>query len=100
MKWGNFLAISTEEQLKDLGVAAQDSDNLLRSIFSEASESAKELELPKTKSESKEPASNPDEPAQKSDFVVGEVCFTKVLKANHKEGDEKWVSARITNVNR
>jgi len=100
MKWGNFLAISTEEQLKELGVTPQDSDSLLRSILSEVCETAKEVELPKTKSEVKEPTSDPEELEQKFDFKVGEICFTRVLKIGNKDGKEKWVSARVTNINK
>jgi len=100
MKWENFLATSTEEQLKKLGVAPQDADVLLRAILSEACETAKEVELPKSKPESKEHASDGNELERKLDFEVGEDCFTRVLKISDTDGEEKWVSARVTNVNK
>ena len=31
---------------------------------------------------------------------MGENCYTKVLKIGDKDGDEKWVSARVTNINK
>jgi len=98
MKWGNFLAICTAGQLEKLGIAPKDADNLLNSILSEACDTAKEVELPKSEPEHKEPAPDLDKPARKLDFEVGESCFTRVLK-NSQDGEEKWVSARVTNVN-
>jgi len=99
MKWGTFLSISTTKQLEKLGIATVDADNLLRSILSEVCETAKEVDLPISKPERKEAASESDEPARKLDFEVGETCFTRVLKYSNKDGKEKWVSARVTNVN-
>jgi len=99
MKWETFLGISTEQQLKELGIAPQDVDNLLRSILSEACETAKKVDLPQSKPGYKAPASKPNESDQKSDFAVGDSCFTRVLKFGDQDGDEKWVSARVTNVN-
>jgi len=99
MNWATFLAISTTEQLEKLGIAPLVADKLLRSILSEAREIAKEVELTKSEPERKESASDSNEAARKLDFEVGDTCFTRVLKTSNKDGEEKWVSARVTNVN-
>jgi len=98
MQWTNFLAISTEEELWKLGVAPEDTDNLLRSILSEACETAKKVELPESKQAAKISVTDSVEPEHKMDFEVGESCFTRVL--DDKDGEEKWVSAKITTVNK
>merc|ERR1712186_183453 len=40
----------------------------------------------------------PEKPAVKADFAVGENCFTKMLAMNSK-GGEKWLMAKVTHVN-
>jgi len=100
MKWEIFLTISTEEQLKELGVAPEDTDNLLRFILSESCQTEKKVELPERNQDQKELSSNFVKPEQKLDFEVGESCYTRVLKPGDKDGEDLWVSARITNINK
>jgi len=87
MKWEDFLTISIW-QIRELGVSASDEQKLLVSIVKEA-EGEREQ-----KTESK--------PKAKTDFAVGENCFTMVCEkaADEKESDQqKWLKARITHVN-
>jgi len=85
MSLEDFFAISSKGKLIELGVLPKDATLLLNAILKERGE-----------------VGIPDKPlappANKADFDVGENCYTKIVMANNK-GGEKWLNARVTNVN-
>jgi len=83
--WEEFSAISSKGKLIELGVIPKDATLLLNAIIKERGENGITDKL-------FEP------PSFKADFDVGENCYTKVVMANVK-GGEKWLNARVTNVN-
>jgi len=101
MKWETFMAISSEERLQELGVLPRHALSLLGAIHLEASplEAAKAVALPASKPDREVPASKQSDPGPKSDFEVGEHCFTKVVKTTGEKDVERWLNARVTNVN-
>jgi hypothetical protein len=82
MSWEDFISISTKGALIELGVLPNDATLLLPAILKERGNDGK---------------SDKPLPEEKADFEVGENCYTVVL-ASGKDG-EKWLNARITNVN-
>jgi len=82
MSWEDFISISTKGRLIELGVLPNDATLLFSAISKERGNGG---------------ISNKPLPEKKVDFEVGENCYT-VLLTTGKEG-EKWLSARITNVN-
>jgi len=100
IKYEEFIEISSEARLLELGVFPRDTQSLLDSIRLEASrlEEAKAVVLPISKPDREIPVSIPNELGRKPDFEVGEHCFTKVVKSGEKD-EERWLNARVTNVN-
>jgi len=82
MSWDNFTSIATKGRLIELGVLPKEAPLLLNAIAKEQGAN-ENLEKPVEK---------------KSDFDAGENCYTKILAPNSK-GGEKWLNARVTNVN-
>lgn len=76
MTMENFMAIDTKWKLIDIGVIPKHSEILLNEILKDQEK----------------------KPAPKADFEVGENCYTKMMLVNSK-GGEKWLNARVTNVN-
>jgi len=85
MSWDDFFAISTKGRLIELGVLPKDASYLLTAISLERGEDG----IPDKPLES---------PPIKADFEVGENCYTKVVMTSNA-GGEKWLNARVTNVN-
>jgi len=85
MPMQDFMAIKTKEKLIEIGVIPKHSEILLTEILQNAYQVS--VKLPE-----------PEKPAPKADFEVGENCFTKMMLVNSKDG-EKWLNARVTNVN-
>jgi len=83
MSWEDFSSISTKGRLIELGVLPKEATLLLNAILKERGADG---------------ADNPVEPEKKSDFDIGENCYTKMVAPNSK-GGEKWLNARVTNVN-
>jgi len=83
MSWEDFISISTKGRLIELGVLPNDATLLFSAISKERGNDGK---------------SNKPLPEKKADFEVGENCYT-VLLSSGKDG-EKWLNARITNVNK
>jgi len=86
----DFFSIATRGRLIELGVLPKDAHLLLNAIVEEREKdtSGKPLESPIEK------------PKKKADFDVGENCYTKVVTSSSKNGEkEKWLNARVTNVN-
>jgi len=85
MAMKDFMAIDTKGKLIDVGVIPKHSEILLNEILKdpyERSPKVPQLEIP----------------APKADFEIGENCYTKMMLVNSK-GGEKWLNARVTNVN-
>jgi len=85
MTMTEFLAINTKGRLIDLGVSPNQSEILLNEILQDPYE--KPQKVPQL-----------EKSPQKADFEVGEHCYTKMMLMNSK-GGEKWLNARVTNVN-
>jgi len=83
MSWEDFIGIGSKGQLIELGVIPKHAHSLLLGILQEA--------------ENGDDKPNNDKQERKADFEVGENCFTKVLE--NDKGSEKWLNARITEVN-
>jgi len=86
MSTEDFFSISTKGRLIELGVLPKDAQLLLNAILKERGEDG-------TQDKPLGP------PPIKSDFDVGENCYTKVMMSSNK-GGEKWLNARVTNVNK
>jgi len=82
MSWEEFSKIRSKGRLIELAVIPKHAEQLLDAII-------------RATGESNEPAKQ-DKPEQKSDFNVGENCFTKLLT---KDEADKWLNARITEIN-
>jgi len=80
MDWDKFLSISSKGRLIELGVFPQHAQPLLLAIIGMTGRGS------------------PSEPVKKTDFEVGENCYTKVV-ATSNQGDEKWLNARVTHIN-
>jgi len=81
----DFFAISSKGRLIELGVLPKNAALILDAILKERGDDGKQ--------------DKPLEPPPfKSDFEVGENCFTKIVMQSNK-GGEKWLNARVTNVN-
>jgi len=92
MTMKDFLGIATRAKLIEIGVLPNHAEPLLTEILKEAYQPpAVSEQLPK-------PEPEPEMPAVKADFAVGENCFTKMLLMNSK-GGEKWLNAKVTHVN-
>jgi len=85
MSWEDFIKISTKGRLIELGVIPKHAELLLAALA--------KLNSPGTDESEKKSA-----PERKSDFEVAENCFTRVVMPADK-GGEKWLNARITEVN-
>jgi len=85
MTMKDFMAINTQGTLIDLGVSPNHSHILLNEILLGSYE--KPQKVPQV-----------EKPPPKADFEVGENCYTKMMLVNSK-GGEKWLNARVTNVN-
>jgi len=83
MPWEEFSAISSKGKLIELGVLPKDATLLLNAIHQESEDNG---------------IGENSSPSPKADFDVGENCYTKIVMANNK-GGEKWLNARVTNVN-
>jgi len=95
MMWEVFKTISTAEQLKAQGVKLQHIQELLTLIrlegcVKEETKSAEVLEV--------SPVQKPTPP--EPDFVIGDDCYTKVLKAGQKDVEEGWLKAKVMRVNK
>jgi len=82
MSWKDFTEISTKGRLIELGVIPKHAEPLLAAISKANSGSGTDTKPPE----------------HKADFEAGETCYTKVLMPSDK-GGEKWLNARITEVN-
>jgi len=80
-----FFAISSKGKLIELGVLPRNSALLLNAILKERGEDGKQ-----------DKPLGP--PPHKSDFDVGENCYTKIVMSSNK-GGEKRLNARVTNLN-
>jgi len=87
MSWENFAMIRTKGRLIELGVIPKHAEALLAAILKASSST-----LPN------QSGKNSALSEHKADFDVGENCFTKVVMASDK-GGEKWLNARVTEVN-
>jgi len=83
MPWEEFCAISSKGKLIELGVLPRDATLLLNAMVQESEDNR---------------IGDNSSPSPKADFDVGENCYTKIVMANNK-GGEKWLNARVTNVN-
>jgi len=81
----DFFAISSKGKLIELGVLPKNAALLLNAILKERGEDGKQ-----------DKPLGP--PPYKADFDVGENCYTKIVMSSNK-GGEKWLNARVTNVN-
>jgi len=84
MSWEEFSKIRTKGRLIELGVIPKHAEPLLSAIHRATGGSNESAMQSK--------------PEQKSDFKVGENCFTKLVTKDDK-GEDKWLSARITEIN-
>merc|ERR1719419_1500546 len=92
----DFFSITTEGKLIEIGVPPNHASLLLTEILKEACQQPPVSQpLPKPGPEA---VPEPEKPALKADFAVGENCFTKMLAMNSK-GGEKWLMAKVTHVN-
>jgi len=82
----DFFVISTKGRLIELGVLPNDAPLLLNAILRERGEDGIQ----------DKPVGPP---LTKADFDIGENCYTKVMMSS-KKGGEKWLNARVTNVNK
>jgi len=85
MSWEDFSSISTKGRLIELGILPKEATLLLSAISKErGADSISDKPLEK--------------PPKKSDFDIGENCYTKLLAPSSKNG-EFWLNAKVTNVN-
>jgi len=84
MSLEDFFAISSKGRLIELGVLPKDATTLLNAIARERGD----VGIPE------KPLARPNT----ADFDIGENCYTKIVMPNNK-GGEKWLNARVTNVN-
>jgi len=82
MSWEEFTQINTKGRLIELGVIPTHAEPLLTAISKATSGLGK----------------NTAQPEHKADFEVGENCYTKMVMPSDK-GGEKWLNARVTEVN-
>jgi len=81
----DFFSISSKGRLIELGVLPNNATLLLNAMLKESGEDGKQ--------------DKPLGPTPcKADFEVGENCYTKIVMSS-KKGGEKWLNARVTNVN-
>jgi len=83
MSWNEFIAIRSKGRLIELGVIPKHAEPLLNAII-RATGGAQDQPV-KQKQE------------QKSDFEVGEKCYTKLVGDGKSE--DKWLNAKITEIN-
>lgn len=85
MPWEEFSAITSKGKLIELGVLPKDATVMLNAILMDSEENG---------------LGDKSSRSSKSDFDVGENCYTKIVMGNNKgDGEEKWLNARVTNVN-
>jgi len=82
MTWEDFTQINTKGRLIELGVIPKHAEPLLTAISKATNGLGK----------------NTAPPEHKADFEVGENCYTKMVMPSDK-GGEKWLNARVTEVN-
>jgi len=82
MSWEEFSTIRTKGRLIELGVIPKHAEPLLKKII----KATKGLEQQPEK----------QKPEQKSDFEMGENCYTKLMDG---KGGDKWLNSRITGIN-
>jgi len=82
MSWEEFSTIRSKGRLIELGVIPKHSEPLLNAIIRATGGAEEQPEKQK--------------PEQKSDFEVGENCYTKLVDDT---GGDKWLNARITEIN-
>jgi len=83
MSWGDFISISSKGRLIELGVIPIHAQGLLVAIINLGGQ---EVSQPP--------------PEYKADFEVGEDCYTKVVTMSKDKAEgEKWLTAKVTNVN-
>jgi len=90
MAWKDFLKISTEGRLLEIGVTPKHAQFILKAIQNMRKD---QLHSPSSGLEKK---NSIEEKA--SEFHVGESCYTKMIKGENEK--ELWLMARITNVNK
>jgi len=83
MSWEEFSTIRSKGRLIELGVIPKHAQPLLDAII-------------KSTGSPEEQAEN-QKPEEKADFAVGENCFTKLVD---EKGGDKWLNARITDINK
>merc|ERR1719397_1227277 len=93
MSLKDFFAITTAAKLIEIGVPPNHASLLLTEIQKDAWQQPPPLPKP-----GPEAIPEPEKPAVKADFLIGENCFTKMLAMNSK-GGEKWLMAKVTHVN-
>merc|ERR1719233_2084658 len=93
MSLKDFFAITTAAKLIEVGVPPNHASLLLTEIQKDAWQQPTPLPKP-----GPEAVPEPEKPAVKADFLIGENCFTKMLAMNSK-GGEKWLMAKVTHVN-
>jgi len=86
MSWESFISINTKGRLIELGVIPRQAQELLDAIKAATAPAG---------AGGAQPGSGPS--PVKSDFEVGENCFTQVVTKNAKE--ERFLKARVTHVN-
>jgi len=82
MSWEEFSTIRSKGRLIELGVIPKHAEPLLNAIIRATGGAEEHVENQK--------------PEQKSDFEVGENCYTKLVD---EKGGDKWLNARITDIN-
>merc|ERR1719357_1003117 len=83
MSLKDFLAITTQVKLIEIGVASAHAGLLLTEIMKDALQQRPVMNQPSPKP-GPEAVPEPEKPAVKADFEVGENCFTKMLLMNSK----------------
>merc|ERR550534_1603243 len=97
MSLKDFFEITTAGKLIEIGVPPNHASLLLTEILKDACQQPPEVSQPLPKP-GPEAVPEPEKPAVKADFAIGENCFTKMLPMNSK-GGEKWLMAKVTHVN-
>jgi len=82
----DFFSISTRGKLIELGVLPRNATLMLNALLTARGEDGK-LDKPLRLSRNK------------ADFEIGDNCYTKIVMSSNKGGGEKWLNARVTNVN-
>jgi len=80
MSWEEFSMIRSKGRLIELGVIPRHAEPLLNAIIRATGGAEEEKQKPE----------------QKSDFEVGENCYTKLVD---DKGGDKWLNAKITEIN-